>query len=734
MLRVITLMGSELCHPTDPSLPNSMHHRFLARLAAATFALTVLCAVGSAQLVVNSSRIPSGNPSNNSYTENVDFGDVDLDGDWDIVMADGGDLGNDQNRIWINQGGTQGGSIGFFADETAMRFPVIADDSRDIEFVDFDDDGDLDLYISNTAQVSNQGNRWWVNMGGEQGGDIGEYVDETTSRWAGLGAAGSSIPSNLLIGGTFIDWSCDCDFGDLDNDGDMDLVHSSYGGAFGGGVPTRLFLNDGDGVFGEFNPSGFTLTQTNILQNQPALWCDGIQVADTKDSTGVRADIASSALDIDVGDIDGDFDLDILHGARQEEPRMFANRLDGSSLAPAVGGGQLGFRDVTGAVFPANYSAGDGHYEQEMGDLDGDGDLDIYGLNWQQVFSFTDITLENDGSGVFGGLTTLVGSGDDDNEGDFFDVDNDGDLDLYVADFSGQDKLYLNQNNGGAGFSFVLGSVPSFSAVSLDADACDVDFDGDYDVLVAEDNGNANTFLENVTGVADIHAPYLPNIEALTDRSASLGSVAARVHVYDNAPYYITFYNDTLIEVEVDGVNLPIAAAKSSGGQVFRGEIPANLVGAVSYGFQSSDEYGNTGASATSGYAATTALNFAIPYGTGTNGTLGEPTIDALSVPFAGSTLHMATGNTAPGTPCILWITDTPLGAPVSIGNFITLNIAGNTLLLDQSVTDAEGNGVFSIPVAAGLPPGFQAYAQFFTQNGTSQIFASSKGLEIISQ
>jgi hypothetical protein len=373
----------------------------------------------AAQYVVDSSKIPSGSPGNNSSTENADFADVDLDGDWDVAMADGGDGGNDQNRIWINQGGLQGGALGVFVDATAARFPSVQDQSRDIEFVDFENDGDQDIYVSNTAAISSQGNRWWTNLGGVQGGSAGFYVDESAARWVGLGGPGSSIPSSLVLTSTFIDWSCDCDFGDLDNDGDLDLVHSSYGGAFGGQVPTRIFLNDGAGHFQEFNPSGFKLPIATISNGNPGLWCDGVQSANTTDASGAACDIASSALDVDVGDIDGDFDLDILHGARQEAPRMFANRLDGSALAPAKGGGALGFRDVTGAVFPPGYYAGNGHYEQEMGDCDGDGDLDIYGLNWLVTGSFNDVTLRNDGGGTFSNLTILTGSTADDNEGDF---------------------------------------------------------------------------------------------------------------------------------------------------------------------------------------------------------------------------------------------------------------------------------------------------------------------------
>src|SRR6185369_14522890 len=111
----------------------------------------------------------------------------------------------------------QAGTVGVFTNATAARAPVITDDSRDIEFVDFDNDGDVDIYVSNTSQQgpTNNSNRWWANMGGLQGGTIGFYQDQTSTRWIGLGGAGSSIaPSQLGGNGGFLDFSCDCDFGD----------------------------------------------------------------------------------------------------------------------------------------------------------------------------------------------------------------------------------------------------------------------------------------------------------------------------------------------------------------------------------------------------------------------------------------------------------------------------------------------------------------------------------------
>ncbi len=561
-------------------------------VVASSSALVVLLAGGTAvaqQMPRNTTDVPSSSGS----TENVDFGDVDNDGDWDVVFADGGDAGNDQNKIWINAFNV-GDPVGRFTNRTSAQFPAVLDDSRDIEFVDFEADGDIDLYISNTAQITNQTNRWWTNMGGTQGGTIGFYQDQTAARWSGLAGAGSSIPSNLLIGGGFVDFSCDCDFGDLDNDGDIDLFHSTYGGAFNGNAPSRIFLNNGAGVFSEFNPSGFQLTGINIANGNPGLWCQGTQSANTTNSTGASCDVASSALDIDLGDIDGDFDLDVLHGARQELPRMFQNR--------HTEDGVLGFRDITGTAMPAGYSTGGGNYEQEMGDQDGDGLIDLYGLNW---IGLSDAVYRNLGGATFASGVLLSNSGSDDNEGDFMDYDNDGDLDLFIANFSGQERMY--QNNGAGSYTYMAtGTVlPSDGTISLDADACDVDSDGDYDVIVANDNGTSQWYLKNSTLANDTTAPSIPLVEQAPNRAAGAAPTVVRAIVHDNAPYYITWYNATRVDVTVNGGPVTSHAARTTQGNTFRAEIPGSLSGTVCYRFVSIDQYGNTGTSVQKCFTAT---------------------------------------------------------------------------------------------------------------------------------
>ena len=294
------------------------------RLAPLTLLATVAtAAMASAQTYQNTpSQIPQGNPFNNSNTEGVDFADIDGDGDYDCGNSDGGDCCNDQARMWVNLGGLQAGTIGFFQDETSTRFPAILADGRDLDFVDVDADGDQDLYFSETSQISQQSNRFWVNMGGAQAGTPGFFQDQTPAHWINLGVNNGSTtfssiaPSQVLGSGGFIDWSCDCVFGDLNDDGAIDLVHSSYGGTFAGAVPTRIFLNNGTGGFEEFNPSHFQLSGPTIATGNPGLWCEGNHAQNTLNSTGAQCDIAATPLGVEIGDTDADFDIDIVHGAR----------------------------------------------------------------------------------------------------------------------------------------------------------------------------------------------------------------------------------------------------------------------------------------------------------------------------------------------------------------------------------------------------------------------------------
>ena len=590
---------------SQPATPASVFERsrVLVRLAGAA---ALLAGVGTAQSFQNTpSQVPSGGTFNSGFTENIDFSDIDGDGDRDAVKADGGDFGNQQSRLWVNRGFEAGGTIGFFADRTAAQFPAVPQSSRDMDFVDIDLDGDDDLYISNTSAESLQSNRWWINMGGVQGGTAGFFQDQTSTRWTFIGVnngtthLSSVAPSVVQAGGGFTDWSCDCVFGDLDNDGDDDLFHSTYGGGgdFDGVAPSRIFLNNGLGFFEEFNPSGFQLSGTALNNGSPGLWCQGNQLHGTANNTGTSCDISDTPLGVELGDLDGDLDIDVLQGSRNTTPRLYKSRMTDT--------GVFSFRDVTStAGFSGNVS-GANNYEQELGDFDNDDDLDMYGLNWP---GFVDITMKNNGTGSFSLATTLANSDIDDNEPDWFDYNNDGRLDAYCSAFTYQNRLY--RNNGPASYSHtdVTGSeLPAIVEDSLGSDTCDIDNDGDYDVLVGNDLNDPERLYKNVNQIADAIAPRVNHLEQAPNRvaSCSAGNTVIRVHIYDNASWDVTRYDTVNLLHSTDGVNFTPSPMLYAGGQIFRGEIPCNLVGTVSYKVQATDEHGNLGTSVTLSYVAT---------------------------------------------------------------------------------------------------------------------------------
>jgi len=654
--------------------------------------------------------IPGG-AANSSNSENIDFGDVDGDGDWDIAIANGGDSGNQQNQLWLNLG--PGIQVGEFQDVTATQFPAVNDSSRDIEFADIDSDSDLDIYVANHSSQSSQPCRWWVNTG------AGFYADETSTRWVGLGATGSSVaPALVLGGGGFIDWSGDGDFADLDNDGDLDLFHSSYGGFYQGNTPSRIFLNDGAGFFSEFNPSGVQLARANILNGTPGIWCEGTQAHNTLQSDGATCDIASNGPDIDLGDVDGDFDLDVLHGSRANSPRLFTNRLEEN-------GGTLGFRDRTGVSFAADFANGNGKYEQEMGDLDGDGDLDILGINWATSFGFVDNTLRNNGAGFFGNVNLLSGSGADDEEGDMIDYDNDGALDLFIANFSGRDRLYSNAG-GSPGLSFTdetIKELPIVNVVSRDGEVCDVDNDGDYDILVASGFNQANVYYENVSQVPDTTSPYIPSIEQAPNRTPGPEPTVVRAQVYGNAPYYITWYNSTVLVYTVDGGPENQVSAVSSGGQIFRAEIPGGVIGTVQYWFTSTDEYDNIGSSASRTYLSdsggtnsgasscdcsggnspcgnTSSAGRGCP-NSNANG-LGAMLVGAGHASVSSDSFMLSVTDAAPVKPGLV------LAGTQSLGPFGNSSVPNNAGLLCVGGSTARGDVVFTDAAGAATFPSFQ--------------------------
>ncbi len=605
----------------------------LLRALAAVFALAAAAAAQS--FLVDTVRTPQGLPGASGFTENVELFDVDGDGDLDVLWADGGEFGVQQNRLWINRGFAQGGTIGYFADETATRYPLVLDGSRDIDFVDLDGDGDLDLFVSNTSDISNQTCRFLINMGGAQGGQAGFFQDQTLTRYVNVGVndgadrRSSVAPSMALSTGGYIDWSCDSLFCDLDNDGDNDLVQATYGSLSFGRSPTRLFLNNGAGFFEEFNPSGFQLSGSDIAPGSPGIWCAGVQRQRTTNTTGAECDIANVSVSAECGDFDGDFDLDLLLGEKNDEPRIIRNRM-------VENGGVLGFRDMSAASFGvADWAPMLGSYEQELGDLDGDGDLDIFGTNWNGTCNTVSL---NDGVSFFGAPATIVNSCTRHDEPDYLDYDNDGDLDVIVAARAAFEELYENDGagQGAASLTATSGVLPLFVANAMGVDAADTDLDGDTDLWFANDFDDPETHLINLTNTPDTHAPRVSALEQSPNRNAGPTPTVVRAHVYDNAAWYVTAFNPTTLEYSVGGGPFTAVPMRFSGGQTFRGEIPGFATGAIDYRVRSADAYGNTGVSITRSFTAGACLGDPIVYCTAKTNSAGcTPSIGFSGSPSA---------------------------------------------------------------------------------------------------
>lgn len=97
-------------------------------------------------------------------TEDVEFADLDDDGDWDFVVGnfDGPSAIVGQDFVYVNQGGMQGGTEGSFNFQTIIN-PAPDDETWDVLAADLNEDGLLDIYVGNWyATQGNQGIPNWV--------------------------------------------------------------------------------------------------------------------------------------------------------------------------------------------------------------------------------------------------------------------------------------------------------------------------------------------------------------------------------------------------------------------------------------------------------------------------------------------------------------------------------------------------------------------------------------------
>lgn len=298
------------------------------------------------------------------------FGDYNNDGFADLYLATGGRDESDANRLFRNNGDLT------FTDVTVEAGVGLKAFTYGASFVDYDSDGNLDIYCANYGVGAAAKNILYRNNGN------GTFTDVTDV--AGVGDRS---------------WSWMATWADVNNDQFVDLY--VVNGRYPVGEPNKLYINNGDGTFKEVARK--------------------VGVAD-----------ANWGLGAVFADIDNNGTLDL----------FVSNYVGPNNLYLNDGHGQ--FSLATEQVRGAHESWGKG---PTFGDIDHDGDLDLY----EGDCKLANQLYLNNGKGL---LTNVVdqqpvlkcetvrtkGTA-------FADIDNDGDLDLYVVNWGVENKLFLNQQN-----------------------------------------------------------------------------------------------------------------------------------------------------------------------------------------------------------------------------------------------------------------------------------------------
>jgi FG-GAP-like repeat len=402
------------------------------------------------------------------YTNRVELADINGDDLEDVLFANGGKYDTpgkpDHSKVFLNQGPDQSFEG---ATHQVLPKPMLA---RVIKVRDVNADGSPDILVGTTFQTQSQ-----LYLGDGSG----EFTNVTSTHLPKIKAS---------VG--------DLEFGDVDGDGDLDVVLADWGkeSPLYSKGRTMLWLNHGTGHF--TNATGSRMPEV----------------------------LVEFSWELEFVDVDNDYDLDIMVSCKV---------CMGSYLFENDGKGT--FTDVTKGRLPQFYN----NYDFEAMDVNGDEYLDVVTIN--DGPSDQEHVFINDQHGGFSDETSRLwpdseNVGYDDNIARFLDFDSDGDADVLIGSLTDPDRLLSNDGTGKLKLLNPIEPILGNTFGTLDIALADLDSDCRLDVVQAQGE-TATSFEEKVHLGNKIQPDTAPPVITQVEKISAPGGdqpVQIRASVHDN--------------------------------------------------------------------------------------------------------------------------------------------------------------------------------------------------------